>query len=83
MKTLADLLKVEARALEERAGHMVYLSYPYPCCLDEAMIHSRKYAYPSKGSMQIKHESKQTIIKLKPLKKSGRRKLFEIRLWCA
>lgn len=81
MKTLADLLRKEAHALETKTGHIIYLNYPYSCCLQEAMMHSQKYQHPRENEMEIEREPTQTTIKLKPLKGSRRRKKFEIKLW--
>jgi len=83
MKTLADLLKEETQALEERAKGWVYLNYPYPCSLNEAMAYARKYKYPSKKRMTIEREPTRTRIILKPLKGSRKRKPHVIQLWTA
>lgn len=81
MKTLADLLKVEVRRLEDKTGHIAYLSYPYSCCLTEAMVHTKQFECPPAGRLQIEHEDKRTTINIKPIKGSGRRKPFAIRIW--
>ena len=77
MHTLADLLYAEAK----RFDSFVYSSFPYSCGMTEALGYARKCAMPSKCQLKIEHEPARTIITIKPLKGSGRRKPLVIRLW--
>jgi hypothetical protein len=82
MRTLADLLRTEAEALEKRAGGIAYLSYPYPCCIEEAAITAKKFEYPPEDRLTIdRRERRTTKIYLKPMKGSRKRKPLEIRIW--
>ena len=81
-KTLADLLKTEARCLERETVYgFVYSSFPYPCGMTEALGHAKRHTYPSNRQLTITREPRMTRIEIKPLKGTGRRKPLVIRLW--
>ena len=74
-KTLADFFIEESK----RFDNIVYFSYPYSCCLDEACSYAKDFTYP-RGAL-IERDEKETRIILKPLKGSRKRKNFVIRIW--
>lgn len=80
-QTMNEFLIMEARALSQ--DHIVYFSKPYPCCVDEALSYFRKWDKPDDKSMVITREEKQTTISIKPLKGSGARKPYVIKLWAS
>jgi len=81
-KTLADLLSAEAHLLEiESPRGFVYSSYPYSCGMTEALGHAKRHPYPTARQLSISREPCMTRIEIKPLKGSGLRKPFVIRLW--
>ena len=72
---IAKLIESEAR----KNGYL-YSSYPYACGIAEAVIHTRCFVAIAEN-ISIKTDENMTIIAIKPTKGSGRRKIFEIRLW--
>ncbi len=76
MIKLSGLLKQEAR----RFNNIVYLNFPYSCCLDEAVSHAAHYQVNEKN-ITIDRTDKQTNINIKPTKGSGKRKIMVIKLW--
>lgn len=74
-ETMADVLVREAREL----GGLVYCSKPYPCALTEALTTFKKYDAPDK--LDIERADGKTVIKIKPLKGSRKRKPYVIMLW--
>ena len=83
MQTMAELIKKEADELENKTGKMCYFSKPYPCARDECLMYFEKWGIPKHGQMTIEREETKTVISLKPIKGSGKRKLFTIKIWVA
>jgi len=81
MTTMADIVKQEAIDLENRTGKFVYSSQPYSCAMEECLSYFKKYDIPKKDQMTIERGESLTTINLKPLKGSGKRKVFTIKLW--
>jgi len=77
MTDMAEFIRKEAKRLD---GY-VYCSYPYSCGLNEAIASFEGFTVPK--HMDVTRGEKETMIKLKPLKRTGRRKLLIIRLWVA
>ena len=82
-QTMADIIKKEALELSEKTGKYPYFSKPYPCAMEECLMYFEKWGTPHKDQMTIEHEETQALINLKPLKGSGKRKLFTIKIWVA
>jgi len=80
-KTFADFLQEKAKELDPTGRHFIYSTTPYSCGLTEAMIHSKRYAYPEKERVIIGKEHHSLRISIKPLKGSGKRKLYTFMLW--
>jgi len=83
MQTMADIIKKEATELSEKTGKYPYFSQPYSCAMEECLSYFEKWGTPAPGQMTIEHEETRTLINLKPLKGSGKRKLFTIKIWVA
>jgi len=78
-KKFVDLLKEEVKRLDG----MVYFSKPYSCATEEALSYFNGYDMPKPGMMTIEREETNTTISIKPMKGSGKRKLYVIRMWVA
>ena len=76
-KTMVEFLKEEA----SRFNNVVYFSKPYSCCIDEALGHFRNWDMPKPERLTIERTDKDTKISIKPIKGSGLRKPYVIRLW--
>jgi hypothetical protein len=76
-KKMTELLREEAL----RFNNVVYFSKPYCCCIDECLSHFKGYDAPEPENMTIERTEKETTIAIKPLKGSGKRKLYVIKLW--
>jgi hypothetical protein len=80
IKTLADLLKAEAKHVN---NGFCYSTYPYACCIDEALIDAKRYKAPTNPTITRIDNDKitETTIELKPLPGSRKRKPFTITLY--
>jgi hypothetical protein len=76
-KTMADFLKEEMKNLDG----MVYFSKPYPCAETEALMYFKQFNAPAPEQMKIERTEKQITVSIKPIKGSGKRKTFVIRMW--
>lgn len=76
-KTMVQFLTEEMNKL----NGMVYFSKPYPCCYDECITYFKKWDMPDPKRMTIERTEKEITISIKPLKGSGKRKLYVIQLW--
>ncbi len=78
-KTFVDFLKEEVKRLDG----MVYFSKPYSCATEEALSYFKGYDMPKPESMIIERGEKSTTVSLKPMKGSGKRKMYVIKMWIA
>lgn len=81
MITMADIIKQEAIDLEKRTGKLVYSSQPYSCAMEECLSFFKKYDIPKEEQMTIEKNETSTNINIKPLRGSGRRKIYVVKLW--
>lgn len=79
MKTISDLIREESK----RFNNFVYSSKPYSCGIDESCMHFKNHLIPQDNRLSITREEKTTTISIKPIKGSGKRKLYIIKLWIA
>lgn len=81
-KTLSDLIKDEAEELSSKTGKYPYFSKPYPCAMEECLSYFKNYLVPV-NRIEINKTENQTEINIKPIKGSGKRKLYTIKIWVA
>ena len=77
MNSFADLLRKESN----RFNNFVYSSKPYSCGINEAISYFKDFKIPKEDQYSIAREEKSTIIDIKPIKGSGKRKHYIITLW--
>ena len=77
-KKMTDLIKEETALLHDKTGKMCYYSKPYPCAMDECLSHFKGYDAPADNKLVIERLETSTKINIKPLKGSGKRKLYTI-----
>jgi len=82
IKTLADLLKQEARYVN---NGFCYSNFPYPCMVDEAMTDARRFTAPPESRMTITRiddeHKRESVIEIKPMPGSRKRKPITINLY--
>lgn len=82
IKTLADLLKQEAAYVN---NGFCYSTFPYACCMDEAITHSKHLAAPPASRLTITRtdddKKKESKIEIKPIPGSRKRKPMVITLY--
>jgi len=61
---------------------MVYFSKPYSCAMDECLSYFKNYLIPH-DRLSIEKTDTQTNIHIKPIKGSGKRKEYIIKIWVA
>lgn len=76
-KTMVQFLTEEYNKLDG----WVYFSKPYSCCYDECMTHFKGWDMPDPKRMTIERTEREITISIKPLKGSGKRKPYVIKLW--
>ena len=77
MNNLSDLLREEA----QRFDNIVYFSKPYSCAMEEALSYFKNYTMPKEDQYTIDRSTSQTVVSLKPMKGSRKRKLYTIVMW--
>jgi hypothetical protein len=80
-KKITDLIKEESKLLHNKTGKMCYYSKPFPCAMDECLSHFKGFDAPDNNRLVIERLETSTKINIKPLKGSGKRKLYTIEIW--
>lgn len=75
-KLLIELLRDEV----SRLGGLCYFDKPYLCCSQEALGYFDKILYPH-NRIEILRDDKSTVISIKPIKGSRKRKPMIIKMW--